>query len=427
MIKKRYILIPLVGVITIVIVLVIVGAIGYILYSNKSNEDEVVFKATEFGTPVGDAVIKDIGPAGGTLSSPDGRLTLTVPEAALTETVAFRIQPVTNKFDGGLGISYRLGPAEKTFVDPLDISVRYDDHDLEGTFPEALSLAYQDAKGAWHMQRMIDLDKNTKTVTVNTTHFSDYDLVSRERLEPAKATLHVGESVKILITDCNAVSRIFSLFDIKCREGWGYDNSWKLMGEGKLRGDYPYLIYTAPGKKPTPNTATVVFYYPKFMVSVERPCTKSDQNISLSGKNASKIHVYKCYDRVPSPESLKSVITIVDRGYQATGNDGPTTYDGIVCDVTKPFTVIGRNGPVTFTNKFTPTSATTGTGETTASYGGALLNGRGDYTITEQASGELLLVYNVASKLNVGGRRGGGSGAAHIDLIPLQGDQCSSQ
>ena len=148
------------------------------------------------------------------------------------------------------------------------------------------------------------------------------------------------------------------------------------------------MIYTAPGKKPTPNTATVVFYDPHFIVSVERPCTKSDP-IFLYRKDMSGIRISKCYDRVPSPESLKSVITIVDRGYQATGNDGPTTYDGIVCDVTKPFTVIGRNGAVTFTNKFTPSSGTTGTGETTASYGGALLNGGGGYTITEKPSGEL--------------------------------------
>jgi hypothetical protein len=422
MIKKRYILIPLLG---LAIGVLVIGAIvAYILFLNKPNEDEVVFKATEFGTPLGDKVTKEIGPAGGTLSSPDGRLALTVPEAALSETVAFSIQPVTNKFDGGLGISYRLGPAETTFINPLEISFNYDDHDLEGTFPEALAIAYQDKDGAWTMRRAVELDKDKKTIKVSTTHFSTDDLAFRVKLVPDKATVRVGESVKILATDCNAVSPIWGLIGMRCIDGWGYGSTWTLQGEGKIKGDYPYMIYTAPGKKPTPNVATVVLYEPDFMVSVERPCTKSDIHIVLGGKNMSKIHVHKCYDRVPSPESLKSVITIVDRGYQATGNDGPTTYDGIVCDVTKPFTVIGRNGRVTFTNKFTPSSGTAGTGETTANYGGALLNGGGGYTITEKPSGELLIVYDVASKLHVGSRTGGGSGAAHIDLIPLDSDQC---
>ncbi|MEP6788307.1 MAG: hypothetical protein ABJB40_07745 [Acidobacteriota bacterium] len=69
-----------------------------------------------------------------------------------TEKVAFSIQPGTHKFANGLGLAYRLEPEGKTFTNPPEISVHYNDHDLEGTFPEALSLAYQDDKGTWHMQ-----------------------------------------------------------------------------------------------------------------------------------------------------------------------------------------------------------------------------------------------------------------------------------
>src|SRR5713101_6531496 len=172
--KKRKIIIAL-GVITIgvFVSILIIGAVAYRLYSSKTS-DEVVFAATEVGTPVGDKVTKDIGPAGGTLVSPDGRLTLTVPPNALTETLPFAIQPVTNKFEAGLGLSYRLEPEGKTFATPLDISVHYDDHDLEGTFPEALSIAYQDKDGAWHMQQAIELNKDKKTVTLPATHFSVY-------------------------------------------------------------------------------------------------------------------------------------------------------------------------------------------------------------------------------------------------------------
>lgn len=71
---------------------------------NKASDVEVVLPATEVGTPQGAKATRSIGPAGGTLASPDGRLTLTVPADALKETVAFSIQPVTNNAEGGLGL-----------------------------------------------------------------------------------------------------------------------------------------------------------------------------------------------------------------------------------------------------------------------------------------------------------------------------------
>jgi hypothetical protein len=96
--------------------------------------------------PAGDKVTREIGPAGGTLTSPDGRMTLTVPLNALAETVAFSIQPITNKAAGGLGPGYRLEPSGRTFSTPLMISVHYDDRDLKATVPDAFSIAFQDEK-----------------------------------------------------------------------------------------------------------------------------------------------------------------------------------------------------------------------------------------------------------------------------------------
>ena len=69
--------------------------LGCGLFSSKTGDAEVLFPSTEIGTPEGNKVTTDIGPAGGILSSPDSRLTLTVPPNALTETIAFTIQPIT--------------------------------------------------------------------------------------------------------------------------------------------------------------------------------------------------------------------------------------------------------------------------------------------------------------------------------------------
>src|SRR5881394_4058063 len=132
MIKKRYIFIPLV---VLSIGVLAIGALAYFLFS-KGDGAEVVFAATEVGTPVGDKVNKNIGPAGGTIVSPDGRLTLTVPPNALTETLPFSIQPISNKMENGIGNGYRLEPSGRTFMIPLDLSVHFDEKDVQGTVPE---------------------------------------------------------------------------------------------------------------------------------------------------------------------------------------------------------------------------------------------------------------------------------------------------
>ena len=210
MIRNRKILIPL--------FILIIGAHGCNLFSSKTGDSEVVFAPTEVGTPEGDKVTRDIGPAGGTLASPDGRLTLTVPQNALTETVSFSIQPITNKAEGGLGLAYRLEPNGKTFTTPLQISVRYDDHDLEGTVSEALSIAYQDEKGSWRVQKTAKLDQAAKTLTVSATHFTDWAFLKKFRLEPATATLHVGDTLNIQIIGCgeNGFSnKLFKFLDSK--------------------------------------------------------------------------------------------------------------------------------------------------------------------------------------------------------------------
>ena len=432
MIKKRYIFIPLV---VIAIGVIVIGALAYILFARTAESTEIVFAPTEVGTPVGDKVTKDIGPAGGTLVSPDGRLTLTVPEDTLAETIAFSIQPVTNKFGGGLGPAYKLEPDTKTFTTPLEISVHYDDHDLEGTFPEALSLAYQDDKGAWHMQKEIDLDKDKKTITIATAHFSIWAFDSELKVSPVKAMVRVGQKVSLSLTHCDeglissGLSKIVDLLDRlingeshPCKPGlWLQYDRWQLVGEGEIAYADPLLTYTAPGKKPSPNIATVVFYQDNFLIRVERPCTNADWGIR--GKNDQKIFIpKKCYKVVPGPESVQSVITIIGRGYRASGSDGPTSYSGTVCSLDKEFTVIGHNGPLDLTFKFTPSGdGRAGTGTLGGSVSVATWIGDGPYTIEGFDSEKPKIVWvtdqTVSGKIS-------GRGTFHIDLVPLDTDEC---
>lgn len=63
------------------------------------------------GTATGAPASKTIGAEGGSLSSTDGRITVTIPAGALANDTQIAIQPISNTASGGLGAAYRLSPA----------------------------------------------------------------------------------------------------------------------------------------------------------------------------------------------------------------------------------------------------------------------------------------------------------------------------
>jgi hypothetical protein len=406
--KSLKILIPLLVVLTIGVV--VIGTLGYILFSKKTVNTEMIFPTTEVGTPVGDKVTKDIGPAGGTIASPGGRLTLTVPQNALTEAVAFSIQPITNKAGGGLGLAYRLEPSGKTFTTPLQISVRYDEHDLEGTIPEVLALAYQDQQREWHEVKSLNQTKDT--LTVATTHFTDWSFLAKMRLEPATATLGVGKTLYIVLIGCanpeltryerfnrwmdgpektaeNEARERHCKFGTIGRAGF----SW-YVDVGTIGDDDNPVLYTAPPKKPTPNVATVVFPY----------YVGSDSNGWRKGM-------------------FTSHVTIVDHGYRASGNaGGDTVFSGDICDLEKHFT-IKTNNPFLSSLEFVPSSPTKGTYSFSTTYG-VTGGGGGKYTITGSDALWTGIELNSSSTATFPiGPTLHGSGPVHIDLVPLK-DEC---
>ena len=381
-------------------VLILVLCVLGCSFFTGSGGKEVVYAPNEVGAPVGDKVTKDIGPAGGTLASPDGRLTLIVPQNAVAETVAFSIQPITNKAANGLGYAYRLGPDGKTFTTPVDISVRYDDKDLEGTVPEALAMAYQDEKGAWHAQRSAKLDQAAKTVTTATTHFTDFAFLSRLRLVPPAATVRVGRSVNIALLSCTEPSlwgRLMSRSATCSAAPQGDSSTWWIDGEGTMSDAPVGTMYNAPAQKPNPNIAWVRV------------------KVGFSGWDPDTGEVSRIQ------KEFASRITIVDAGYKATGSWGGMTWSGTVCDLEKPFTING-NSQLTFIFKFTPSSRTAGT----ASVGGGgmgvtLHDGSGTYTVTgldtDSPRVALTMESFKGSYPGVGTAEGGGTRI--IQLVPL--------
>ena len=108
--------------ILILLFIVAISTLGCSLLSSKFGDAEITFAKTDVGTPTGPATMKSIGPAGGSISSPDGRITVNVPPNDVPGDVQFSIQPITNQAQGGLGNAYRLEPNGQKFTTPVPAS-----------------------------------------------------------------------------------------------------------------------------------------------------------------------------------------------------------------------------------------------------------------------------------------------------------------
>jgi len=172
----------------------------------KSDTTTVVQPAgpiiTGTGTVIGAASDTLIGPSGGTLHSPDGKLIVTIPADAVSSATQISIQPITNMAPLGLGNGYRLQPEGMTFAKPVLLTFKYDDQLLQNSLEDFLWIITQAGDGSWNAMLKSALDRNTKTVTITTTHFSDWALGKfiDLTLTPPAASVIKGQSVALRVT-----------------------------------------------------------------------------------------------------------------------------------------------------------------------------------------------------------------------------------
>ncbi|MHB8873816.1 MAG: hypothetical protein ACYC8T_09050 [Myxococcaceae bacterium] len=222
---------------------------------------------TERGTPAGQVALLSIGPSGGAVASADGLLSVTVPPGALGAASDVQVVPITNHAPGGRGDGYRLSPEGQTFSAPVTLTFHYSDAQLTGTAPEALGLAYQDEEGTWRSLKAVALDASAKTVSVTTTHFSDWSMVSGFQLRPPSAGVNVNEQLPLEVVFCQSqqqdeVSTLLAL----CEPTAVFPvTSWSVNGVANGSGSVGTVQetqqgvaeYTAPGTKPQSNPVAV--------------------------------------------------------------------------------------------------------------------------------------------------------------------------
>ena len=146
---------------------------------------------TPVGTPVGPATTMTMGPAGGTITSSDGTVTLTIPPGALVADTMISVQAITNNAPGGL-TAYRLGPNGMHFSSPVTLRFNYPD---SVQIPELLGIAYQDTDNIWYWAPDYSVDSTTHTVSTSIAHFSDWVDFERVRIVPQQATLWVNQTL----------------------------------------------------------------------------------------------------------------------------------------------------------------------------------------------------------------------------------------
>ena len=134
--------------------------------------------ATATGTAIGSPASAIIGAGGGSLSAPDGKLTLTVPAGALAANTTVSIQAIGNNAHGKIGTAYRLTPNGQTFAQPVTLTFAYTEGDLEGTAPEFLGVAFQTPAGFWKWLGTASVNSAARAVSVSSTHFTDFSAVS---------------------------------------------------------------------------------------------------------------------------------------------------------------------------------------------------------------------------------------------------------
>ena len=162
---------------------------------------------TEVGTPTGPAITKEIGPDGGSISSADGKLDITIPSGAVATQTQFSIQPVTNFCPGGID-AYDLLPEGMTFSNPVTLTFHYTDDELEGSSTDFLGIAFQGTDQVWYrMPSTIDIA--TKTIATRATHFTNWARLSRLRIEPtspAVPEIEVNETLNLVLAGAGDIS-----------------------------------------------------------------------------------------------------------------------------------------------------------------------------------------------------------------------------
>ncbi len=323
--------------------LAVIISLALILLNACTKEDDLITDdpglpvITEFGEPLGQATEVTIGPEGGMINSSDGLLSVNIPEGALSASTLISIQPISNQAPLGVGNSYRLGPEGISFNNPVILTFHYSEELLDSNPAEFLWIVFQEGDGSWKAKVKSALDSQEKTVSAETTHFSDWSLgrFVDLTLNPVSKTLKKGEKVELAITGFSRGSTTdgdelapllegaeVQLIQVTNRNSLWRAVEWTLNGAkspvsnnyGDLQSTENRASYTAPSVAPKPNVVSVTVkleydYYKEhkstFYLTSKITIYENDFFVSLDFRGKTYMFIQYGFDlaEIPDPSN----------------------------------------------------------------------------------------------------------------------------
>jgi len=217
---------------------------------------------TAIGVPQGDAVVKNIGAAGGSIESADGKIHIDIPAGALTNEQTLSIQPITNTLDFATSPAYRLLPKDLTFQKPAIVTFTYTETEIKSTLPEVLGIAGQKADGSWAVLPKKQLNKAQKKVSASFSSAVDLTFFPACYIKPSDARVGTGEKLQLTVMVTLPEGTRYPEFDgsfitgpskLAAREV----GDWSYNGKGHLTPSGATAEYTAPAQAPSANPEAV--------------------------------------------------------------------------------------------------------------------------------------------------------------------------
>jgi hypothetical protein len=347
---------------------------------------------TAIGAPFdNDTVTASLDQTGGTLASPDGRLTLFVPAGALSAPATVGVGRISDRMPSGIGAGYRVTltddatQGKAALFQPLGLEFTLTDAELSGydLTLENLAVAFQGAGGAWQLSpdaQAVPLGgvrvqsgvrpqgSGGAKITAKLKKAGDYALATRYKLHPRNGLVRVND--KLLLTILK-----FAPSGVDPVSGYANTNvtqiaasNWSVNGVAGGNSSVGLLIadsgdsqrtYKAPAKAPIPNpvrvSATVsdagktVTLVSKVRVEdsegwedIYADVTHSEsKSFSNGGSSSLKINGV-----------MQGKLDATDINVSAPGSIGGTNYDGILIYTAN----LDPNGSGTFSIVYTSTT-----------------------------------------------------------------------
>jgi hypothetical protein len=121
-----------------------------------------------------------VGPEGGVVSSPDGRVALMIPAGALEEEIAISIEEIDDGPEGAVGPTYEITPRLTTLRAPADIVYAFELDAEQRQLPLAdmsnARIVTETADG-WAPLPDHEIDLEEHTAIASVLYFSSYSIV----------------------------------------------------------------------------------------------------------------------------------------------------------------------------------------------------------------------------------------------------------